>query len=71
MTTAEAGKEKQRKTEEAVSNARIYFGSCRGFIYFATYIRNWEKLEINPLMTKVDLREIMNFLPKNINNLSY
>lgn len=55
MTTAEAGKEKQRKTEEAVSDARIYFGRCRVFIYFATYIRGWEKLETNPKMMKVDL----------------
>lgn len=55
MTTAEAGKEKQRKTEEAVSDARTYFGSCRGFIYFATYIGYWEKLEMNPKIMKVDL----------------
>lgn len=64
MRTAEAGKKKQRKTEEAVSDARTYSGRCRGFIYFATYVRNWEKLEMNPKVMKVDLLEIRNFLPK-------
>lgn len=40
-------------------------------VSFILQHRNWEKLETNPIMRKVDLWEIMNFLPKNMNNLSY